>query len=93
MTGSYQSSVARFLLTVAFVFVTLSPDLALSSRLNTRYLCGLDANFECQRQHIPEIVKSVCNECGQMWADVGLSYCCRCDEHIFDSCYEAVFGV
>lgn len=94
MTGLSIKVVGRYLLLVTCLLVTLTPKVAQSSPVivDTRQLCGLDENFECQRKNVPDIVKSVCDACGQMWTDVGLSYCCRCDQYVFASCYEAVFG-
>lgn len=38
-------------------------------------------------------VIEVCEACGQFWASlIGLNYCCRCNDKVFEFCVQAVHG-
>lgn len=61
-------------------------------------VCRVGSNWSCQKQNagggrISSEVAEVCEVCGRYWANVlGLTYCCRCNDQVFEFCWEAVRG-
>ena len=59
-------------------------------------MCGIDANWLCQKKNVdmvPVEVIEICEACGNYWGNMpGFAFCCRCSQHVFGFCYEAVIG-
>ena len=76
------------------VLITAAP--ATRNSMSVVSTCRYGKTWSCEKYgfgRLPAEITEVCDACGNFWGNIiGLTYCCRCNDKVFEFCWHAVRG-